>query len=103
LKQRIHLKVFLVWKALVKAVPSPNALFDHDWAIWRVKDAQSAPQKNKNWAVVFLRKTILDAPNRPRTITDVVCVTTKVTKTTSQAFLLKLSRYQTSISDTSSA
>jgi hypothetical protein len=39
-------------------------------------------------AVVFLRKTILDTSNRPPTITDVVCVTAKVTKTTSQTIFV---------------
>jgi hypothetical protein len=40
-------------------------------------------------AFVFQEKTLLNTKNRPRTITDVVCVTIKVTKTTSQAILSK--------------
>jgi hypothetical protein len=60
---------------LVTALPPPNAFFDYDWAIWRVKDGLARRE-----AVDFLRKSILDTTNRPPTITDAVCVTTKVTK-----------------------
>jgi hypothetical protein len=59
LKERFNLKDFLVWKALVKALPSPNALFDHNWAIWRVKDALRGPQKTRIGRLFFFEKQSL--------------------------------------------
>jgi hypothetical protein len=39
-----------------------------------------APKKCKDGAVDFLRKSILDTTNRPPTIAQMVCVTSRVTK-----------------------